>query len=107
MSQIKKSLPYVVVLGMAVIAFIWCIILTPEAAPKPKKFPLQKVLTVSAEEYCQSVEKKVIDFNLVGVNGSSMRNLIFDLPENTEVVVGYMGNMDTYFATALVPKGKK
>jgi hypothetical protein len=72
-----------------------------------QKFPLQKILTVGATEYCQSKGKNLADFNLVGVNGCSTSDLIHNLPNNTEVVVGYTGDMDTYFATALVPKEKK
>lgn len=49
----------------------------------------EKVLTVSATEYCNCHSKDIKTFDMVGVFGHP-ENL--SVPKNTEVVVGYNGN---------------
>lgn len=80
------------------------------AAFNPKTFPVEKILTASAEEYCKSTGKILSDFKLVGVHGDSIEDFFANLPRNTEVIVSYNAaavNRDEFFGTALVPKEKK
>ena len=68
-------------------------------------FPQEKILTVSAEDYCKSAGKNLSDYQLIGLKSGNLRLV---LPENTEVIVGYgwmkdwNGKYQT--GTALVPK---
>lgn len=72
------------------------------------KIPADKVLTASATEYCNSINKDINTYNLVGVHGNSKHLMV---PLNTEVVVDFQGtythgdnNMGC--GTALVKKDK-
>lgn len=85
----------------------------------PKEFPLEKILTISAREYCEMHGKKLRDFKAVGVHyrgyapehmeAESINDIV---PRGTEVVVNYSASISrqgcnfAYFehGTALIPK---
>jgi hypothetical protein len=80
-------------------------------------FPLEKILTVSAEEWSQSSQKLLIRFDMVGVTYSGdntnkpKTKLAEKVPDEAEVVVNYAVNRigpNNYEAngTALIPKSK-
>jgi len=82
---------------------------------------LSKILSVSAEAYAQSVEKKLNNYHLYGVHTIirdsditgklGLNKFIEDCPTNTEVVVDYDMNSRVHhylilYGTALIPKKK-
>ena len=87
-------------------------------------FSMDRILTVSAQEYCDNQGKEISDYNLVGVHstwnrvlyglveGAGSKFLDEVVPTNTEVIVGYdfgitSRNNNLYFfesGTALIPK---
>jgi len=77
-----------------------------------KEIPLEKILTVSASEYCASIGKRVDEYVLVGTHGYSDHrfNLNLNPPAGTEAIVGtffeYSGNIKwvMVYGTALIPK---
>ena len=80
-------------------------------------FPLDRMLTVSAEEYSKNRGKNLNEYKMVGVSAQGadcdLGDLIFaaKVPKDAEVVVGYTfqnGRNCEYSAagTALVPKNK-
>ncbi|MDP3027058.1 MAG: hypothetical protein Q8N63_05080 [Nanoarchaeota archaeon] len=78
---------------------------------KPELFPGEKILTISAEEYCKSVGKQLTDYKFVGVQ---TQDVYHNIPLGTEVVVGYRleyagTQFSTYvwqYGTALIPREK-
>ena len=83
---------------------------------KCQDFPPEKMLTISADEYCRMYNKKLEDFIAVGVEGKYI-NYCHDeygrkksriVPEETEVVVGYSFQHSPYCekGTALIPRQK-
>ena len=84
--------------------------------------PLEKILTVSASEYCQSVGKELKEYELKGVHLETGKEVLFQkefaqiVPSDAEVVVGYQmgieaagGLLARYTAlygsgTALIPR---
>ena len=86
---------------------------------KPQPFPLEKILTVNARDYCESVGKKLSDYEMRGVHTKSFKELesfAMNVPPNTEVVVDYMSITTNYSTeyyqlnasgTALIPKPPK
>jgi len=89
---------------------------------KKNKFPLEKILTISARDYCESVGKNLQDYEMKGVHiqSSSVGPKIIEelnekIPKNTEVIVEYRFSNGGYFnvkyekyasGTALIPKKK-
>ena len=80
------------------------------------KFPREKILTVSAKDYAESMGRTVSSYDMVGIGGDhchafdALEKLCvnFDLPENTEAIVDlrpFGGDRHgTIYATALIPK---
>ncbi|MBI5064656.1 hypothetical protein HZA97_00330 [Candidatus Woesearchaeota archaeon] len=72
-------------------------------------FPREKIFTVSARDYCDSIGKKLSDYKMVGVMGNNLSQYI---PEGTEAIVDYdfdisgTQNMTWNYesGTALIPK---
>lgn len=63
------------------------------------KFPLEKILTISARDYCENTGKNISQYDLVGVHyedsgdcrdGDIAKYFIQKIPNCTEVIVGYM-----------------
>jgi len=81
------------------------------ASESEVKFPEEKILTISAKEYCDSIGKQLSDYDLVGIH---TKNIELGVPEGAEVVVCYrLGYAATnrytyswYYGTALIPKEK-
>lgn len=84
---------------------------------KPQPFPLEKILTVSARDYCESVGNNLGDYKLVGIhihsgNSKYMAQDVFRerIPTGTEVIVSYqIAYVGFNFSvdvsgTALIPK---
>ena len=75
-----------------------------------KGFPREKILTISAIEYCESVGKQLTDYELVGVHAIALTNEA--VPIGTEVIAGYRlvyggGKWSWEYGTALVPREKR
>ena len=81
-------------------------------------FPLKKILTVSARDYCDSINKPISDYELRGVivldNTTHYfpfsRLFLEKIPEGTEVVVSFNYSSDGIVyagGTALIPKRKE
>jgi len=78
-------------------------------------FPLEKILNVTAREYCASVGKKLSDYDLVGVHARAstkedlvevFQNLV---PNHAEIVVKYKPHYAvaaTFFEKALVQQAE-
>ena len=67
------------------------------------RFPNEKILTISAKEYCESVGKNLSDYELIGVH----KTMSYDnIPKGTEIIVGYIPGNYQVVGTALVPKKK-
>ncbi|MBI2047297.1 hypothetical protein HYT26_04020 [Candidatus Pacearchaeota archaeon] len=102
------------------------------AKPTQQLFPAEKILTISAFEYCENHGKNIKDYEMVGVHGYS--NYLFDrkdllsgyakrlynndhlssllirrIPPGTEVVVrlAYSSADDIASGVALIPKPKQ
>ena len=85
---------------------------------KAQPFPLEKILTVSARDYCESVGKNLSDYILRGIHvylDMRYSEIKFQdkIPTGTEVVVSYQiayvgfnSSIDAS-ATALIPKEKE
>lgn len=82
----------------------------PARQSEERDFPLEKILTVSAAEYCQSVGRQLSDYHLQGISGYELQKRV---PPEAEVVVGLdieyspelSGSRIKYAAgTALIPK---
>ncbi len=85
----------------------------------PQPFPLERILTVSALDYCESVGKKLNDYEMRGVhviqvnsqdNRPSYKVFADKVPSTAEVVVGYTMGIARFggyvSGTALIPKPK-
>lgn len=86
-------------------------------------FPLEKILTVSARDYCESVGKKLSAYEMQGVHvinvrepfkrENSLNKFREAIPANAEAVVDYKllfvedGNKDNLYGTALIPRPKE
>ena len=81
-----------------------------------KDFPLEKILSVSAREYVESVGKQLSNYKMLGVGNwmyESGGSLLFgplEVPRDTEVVVAY-GTENTIngryeYGTALISRSK-
>ena len=83
-------------------------------------FPLEKVLTISAREYCEMRGVQLKDYNAVGVHHRAFikgnydgKNLWECIPVGTEAIVGYTSSISQSgesfvlfeAGTALIPKG--
>ncbi len=87
-------------------------------------FPLEKILTINAEDYCKSIGKTMVDYRAIGIHGTA-RLLLFSqgsegiddfmekIPDRTEVIVNYTiaftmsdggGSIQYAYGTALIPK---
>ena len=83
---------------------------------RKEQFLQEKVLTISADEYCRNVGKNISDYKFVGVFGAAsyyspyrggLINMSWNnLPLETEVVVNYNEGRFGCHGTALVPKNK-
>jgi len=64
-------------------------------------FQEEKILTISAGNYCESVGKKLSDYRLVGV-GAMNGKFRFKIPAGTEVIVDYRVTIDgdAFFGTS-------
>ncbi len=77
-----------------------------------EKFPLEKILTVTAGDYVKSVGKDLQSYSLVGVHSNeSQLDFTKKVPENAEAVVDFFltpratASYTSYFCgTALIPK---
>lgn len=97
-----------------------------KAEIEDKPFPLERILTVSALEYCLSQGKQLRDYDLVGLHAKivvTARELDHDLkeelarniPASAEIVVAYTPSrsLNNFMfvqyadATALIPKPKE
>lgn len=63
---------------------------------KSKVFPLERILTISASDYCASVGRNLTDYTLRGViyEGKNQDKWLIDnfrscIPSETEVIVGF------------------
>ena len=69
------------------------------------EFSGEKVLTISAAEYCESADRKLSDYRMVGVQSTwSFYNFQEHIPAGTEVIVSFMHSREDYAGTALIPK---
>jgi len=78
------------------------------------KFPLEKILTISARDYIASTQMDITRFNFVGVQGTGFESIDYTfnsfrdaIPGNAKVVTDlelprFPGGV--YHGTALVPK---
>jgi hypothetical protein len=113
MFKAEKIIPTFLVLSV-ISAIVMVVILgnsiihrgTAKTTLHPKIFSQEKVLTATAEEYCKAMKKNLSEFDLVGIHGGNLGNLIARRPKNTEVIVSYGSADDNYYGTALVPKRK-
>lgn len=79
---------------------------------KDKPFPLEKILTVSARDYCEYEGKKLSDYVMQGVHCEEdiarISYFVKMVPKQTEVVVDYKFCKGRYTylksGTALIPK---
>ena len=84
-------------------------------------FPLEKILKLTAEEYCSSVGKKLEDFEFKGVQNTDCGSFpdigfAMKVPKDAEVVINYEIHPYTKFpwmedtacatGTAVIPKKK-
>lgn len=80
-------------------------VVSPE--PEEKQIPMEKILTISATEYCESIGAKVSDYIFKGIKGEFGK---LSSPDNVEVVVGYCGLTRQYdpsgYGTAMIRKPK-
>ena len=83
---------------------------------KMTQFSLEKILTVSAEEYAETQQNKTLeDYEFRGVNVKSRNNpnenlhelFLSHVPSSAEVVVDYKFNSEYASGTALIPKQKE
>ena len=102
--MINKTLS-AIVLGSA-ISFSGC----GEDKAESNRFPQEKILTISAKEYCESLGKNLSDYEVIGIRGDSSRIVAKlhydDVPKETEVVVGYTLGNSQVAGTALVLRKK-
>jgi hypothetical protein len=70
---------------------------------------IEKILTVTATEYCESVGKPLSDYLLVGVHGChNIREFSEEVPDGADVIVNHRLDYPGYhYGTALVPKDYK
>ena len=80
--------------------------------------PLEKILTISARDYCDGVGRKLSDYKFEGVYITSFSEKEGEeptsyegMPEGTEVVVAFMPidiyETDRGYGTALIPKRRR
>lgn len=86
---------------------------------KKIKISLEKILTLTASEYCKIVGKKLGDYSAIGVMHDSpfgyykikdeeKKEILVEAPERTEVIVNYQMLYNGYcIGTALISKQKK
>ena len=79
---------------------------------RSKPFPLEKILTVSARDYCESVGKSLGDYVMRGIVNSYSDEFPKKVPEDAEVVVDYrLSSFERHVkyacGTALIPKPKE
>ena len=68
---------------------------------RTKIIPLEKILTISATEYCSMAGKSLNDYTAIGVYGPFLDSL--NAPARTEVIVGYQNRPCTGgIGTALI-----
>ena len=80
---------------------------TPGAAAKVEtEFSQEKILTISAAEYCEIVGRKLSDYKAVGVVCGLYPPFQKHIPVGTEVVVSFMQTERGYAGTALIPKDR-
>ena len=71
------------------------------------EFPIEKILTISAAEYCKNQGKELQDYKLVGVQSMwSFYSFQESIPAGTEVVVGFTHSERSYAGTALILKDR-
>ena len=80
---------------------------TPGTAAKVETdFPTERILTIFAAEYCESVGRKISDYRMVGVCSWSYNYFQKAIPVGTEAVVGFTHSSERYAGTALIPKDR-
>lgn len=67
------------------------------------EFPTEKILTISAADYCESAGRKLSDYKIVGVWSEWHNGFQKAIPTGTEVVVGFIHSERGYAGTALIP----
>ncbi|MBI2047162.1 type II secretion system protein [Candidatus Pacearchaeota archaeon] len=67
------------------------------------EFPKEKILTISAAEYCESVGRKLSEYKVVGVFSWGYDSFQRDIPSGTEVVASFTYSGGYYAGTALIP----
>ena len=79
---------------------------------KTQPFPLEKILTVSARDYCESVGKRLSDYEMRGVYGEQnygIKDFANKVPTDTEIVVDHRPIKEhpyriVLYGIALIPK---
>ncbi len=101
-----------IVLGSA-IALNGCECGDSDANNNLNKFTREKVLTISAKEYCENKGTNLADYELIGVSDRDLKGYSFaglfikSVPSGTEVIVDYRIGGTYEAGTALIPKKKK
>ncbi len=83
-----------------------------EDTREAQTFTLDKVLTISAGEYCNLIDTgSICDYTAVGVHGRDMDAFLKNVPKDAEVVVNYRAayaginlnnNIQIHSGTALI-----
>jgi len=77
------------------------------------KFPLEKILTISARDYCEMNGKYLVDYTAKGIHVNEhdykvMESFLKQIPADAEVVVEYRAAGGNRWAwangTALIPR---
>ncbi len=72
-----------------------------------KMFPLEKILTANARDYCESVGKALSEYEMRGITNVYIDNFRRMVPREAKVVVDYRQTGRDYVSgTALIPKQK-
>ena len=73
-----------------------------------KVLTIEKILTISARDYCEMYGKSLDQYIAVGIHVQHYLHEIFaqNTPEGTEVVVDFASSKYSMDGTALIPKDK-
>ena len=71
---------------------------------KATEFPTERILTISAAEYCESVGRKLSDYKMVGVEDSSNYGFLKAIPAGTEIIACFTHSERGFAGTALIPQ---
>ena len=84
---VRKTLTSIVLTGALALGGVGCENNSNNNSNQQQiNFPIEKILTISADEYCRNVGKELKDYRLIGIQGRDIQKVI---PSGTEVVVGY------------------